>query len=169
MKKSLILAALLILLAAAGAWAYRPLQGIALPPDGNAPIAIQGVSSSLQDEQEATKNLIWDTTIALKNISTRPVRTVDLEVTMADIQGYVITKLNRTFPVNLAPAAGTSQRLRELYLAWPGAMTAVKVIAVIYEDGSRWPENAQVPSATAPPPPSLQTPPAVLAVPANPK
>lgn len=137
-KRSLFLVCTLVALSATAAWAYRPLRGVALAALKDQPVIVQGVTSSIKDE-DAAPNLTWDTTVSVKNISSKAVRAIDIELTMADIQGFVITRLVRSVPLTLDPQATSSQRLREVYLAWPGVFTAAQVKSVTFDDGTRWP------------------------------
>jgi hypothetical protein len=153
------LAVLLAALSAPTALAYRALVGLALSPDApDPPVSVVGVTSSFQDDKIAN-NLIWDTTVSLRNLSPRPVRTVVLELTMADLQGTVITRVTRPLTLTLGPNGTIDGRVQEVYLAWPGVATAVKLLSVTFADGSRWP--APEPAAAAPAPQS--TPAAAIA------
>ncbi|MBC7880105.1 MAG: hypothetical protein H7Y37_02120 [Anaerolineae bacterium] len=137
-KKSLFLVCTLVTLSATAAWAYRPLKGIALPSIKDQPVIVEGVTSSVQDEVKSP-DLTWDTTVSVRNVSSKPVQSIDIELTMADIQGFIITRIVRAMPLSLAPQAASAQRLREVYLAWPGVFTSAQVKSVTFTDGTRWP------------------------------
>jgi hypothetical protein len=137
-KKSLFLVCTLMALSATAAWAYRPLKGVALPGIKDQPVVVEAVTSSIKDE-DAAPNLTWDTTVSVKNVSAKPIRAINIELTMADIQGFIITRVARTVPLSLAPQAVSAQRLRETYLAWPGVFTSAQVKSVIFDDGTLWP------------------------------
>jgi hypothetical protein len=137
-KKSLFLVCTLMALSATAAWAYRPLKGIALPGIKDQPVIVEAVTSSIQDAKESP-DLTWDTTVSVKNVSTKPIQAIDIELTMADIQGFIITRIVRAAPLSLAPQAASTQRLREVYLAWPGVFTSAQVKSVTFSDGTRWP------------------------------
>lgn len=143
LKRSLLLTCSLIALSATAAWAYRPLKGIVLASIKDQPVIVEEVTSSIKDEV-AAPNLTWDTTVSVKNISSKAVRAVDIELTMADIQGFVITRIVRSVPLDLPPQTVSTQRLREAYLAWPGVFTAAQVKSATFADGTRWPPTESI-------------------------
>ncbi len=157
MNKSPLLVCAFLICTATAAWAYRPLQGLVLPSAADTPVLVQGVTSSLQDDANGP-NTIWDTTVVMRNASAKQVTGLELELTMADLQGYVITRITCPLAVPLASQAEHRQRVREVYLAWPGTVTAAIVKTVVFTDGSRWPVPDKPPVvAPAPLPPSAVT------------
>ncbi|WP_164928637.1 hypothetical protein [Gloeobacter violaceus] len=165
MKKVVLWTAVALLLTTGTADAYRILQGIVLPPVAdNPPVRIDGISSSLQDKEYQGINLIWDTTVTYRNISPKPIDRLEVEISMADVQGTIMARLTCPFAANLQPEAGDRLRLRELYLAWPGAIVAAQLKSVVFADGERWPAGDKpsaeaIPALSAGPKPTLaQTP-----------
>ncbi|AGY59793.1 hypothetical protein [Gloeobacter kilaueensis] len=150
MKKTILLTIASSLLIAGAAWASKALQGVALPPvAADPPVRIDEVNSSLQDEEFRGPNMIWDTTIALRNTSAQPIDNLELELTMADVQGTIMTRLSCPMSgLKLLPNTSTRKRLRELYLAWPGVIAAAQVKSVVFADGSRWPAEPAKPSVS---------------------